>query len=488
MAKPRSQYRCSDCRHLTGKWVGRCPACGTWGTVEEVAGLPPALGNAHRAGLAAPAAPAVPITSIDPDRTRHFPTGVPELDRVLGGGVVPGSVTLLAGDPGVGKSTLLLEVAHRWATSGRRALYVSGEESAGQIRMRAERTGCVDDEVYLAAESDVHAVLGHIGEVNPSLVIVDSVQTMSATDTDGVTGGVTQVRSVTAALTAAAKSSGVAMVLVGHVTKDGAIAGPRSLEHLVDVVLHFEGDRNTPIRMVRGVKNRFGAADEVGCFLLQDNGIQGVADPSGLFLEQRAQPVPGTAVTVTLDGKRPLLGEIQALLTTPPYENAPRRTVVSGMDQSRVAMITAVLHKRAGVPVGVLDIYLSTVGGMRLTDPSSDLAVAAAMASAVTGRPLPATAVVFGEIGLAGDLRRVTGMDRRLVEAARLGFTVAVVPLGCGEAPAGLRTLESPTIVDALRALQSISEAPPRAAVDLSPPGAAVDLSPPGAAVDNDWL
>lgn len=463
MAKTRAQYRCSDCRHLTGKWVGRCPGCGTWGTVEEIAGLSAAATGAQQVE---PSTPAVPITAIDPDRTRHFPTGVSELDRVLGGGVVPGSVSLLAGDPGVGKSTLLLEVAHRWATSGRRALYISGEESAGQIRMRAERTGCADDEVYLAAESDVGTVLGHIAAVNPSLVIVDSVQTMSSGETDGVTGGVTQVRAVTSALTGVAKSSGVAMVLVGHVTKDGAIAGPRSLEHLVDVVLHFEGDRNTPVRMVRGVKNRFGAADEVGCFLLQDSGIQCVTDPSGLFLEDREQSVPGTAVTVTLDGKRPLMGEIQALLTKPPYDNAPRRTVVSGMDQSRVAMITAVLHQRVGLPVGMLDIYLSTVGGMRLTDPSSDLAVAAAMASAVTNRPLPATAVVFGEVGLAGDLRRVTGMDHRLAEAARLGFTVAVVPAGCGSGPAGLRTLECPTIFDALRTLQSISEPPPQPAMD----------------------
>ena len=341
---------------------------------------------------AVPLKPAVPISSIDPDRTRHLPTGVSELDRVLGGGVVPGSVSLMAGDPGVGKSTLLLEVAHRWAESGRRALYVSGEESAGQIRMRAERTGCTHDEVYLASESDVGTVLGHIDAVKPSLVIVDSVQTMVAGDADGVVGGVTQVRAVTAALTAAAKSSGVAMVLVGHVTKDGAIAGPRTLEHLVDVVLQFDGDRNTCVRMVRGVKNRFGAADEVGCFLLQDKGIKCVTDPSGLFLEQRAEPVPGTAVTVTLDGKRPLIGEIQALLTKPPYENAPRRTVVSGMDQSRVAMITAVLHQRAGVPIGMLDIYLSTVGGMRLTDPSSDLAIAAAMASAARSGDRPGMA------------------------------------------------------------------------------------------------
>jgi len=441
---------------MAAKWVGRCPECGTWGTVDEVAVSAILVGTGGRSTV--PSTPAVPLSSIDPDRTRHFPTGVSELDRVLGGGVVPGSVCLLAGDPGVGKSTLLLEVAHRWAQAGRRALYVSGEESAGQIRMRAERTGSAHDEVYLTSESDLQTVLGHIDQVSPSLVVVDSIQTMSAGDTDGVVGGVTQVRAVTAALTAAAKSSGIAMVLVGHVTKDGAIAGPRSLEHLVDVVLHFEGDRNTALRMVRGVKNRFGAADEVGCFLLQDNGIHGVADPSGLFLDQRPEPVPGTAVTVTLDGKRPLIGEIQSLLARPANPGAPRRAAVSGIDQARVAMIVAVLEKRAMVPIGAMDIYLSTVGGMRLTDPSSDLAVAMAMASAFTSRPLPATTVVIGEVGLAGDLRRVTGMDRRLAEAARLGFTTALVPAGCGPAPKGLRTLESATIGAALRAMMSLTE------------------------------
>ena len=288
MAKARSQYRCSDCHHVTAKWVGRCPDCGTWGTVDEVAVLAAVNGSPPRRAVA-PTSPAVPISSIDPGNTRHFHTGVSELDRVLGGGLVPGSVTLLAGDPGVGKSTLLLEVAHRWAQAGKRALYLSGEESAGQIRLRAERTGCTHDEVYLAAESDLQMALGHIEEVRPSLVVVDSVQTMSTTEADGVTGGVTQVRAVTTALTMAAKASGVAMILVGHVTKDGAIAGPRSLEHLVDVVLHFEGDRSSSLRMVRGVKNRFGAADEVGCFLLHDNGIECVADPSGLFRDQRPE-------------------------------------------------------------------------------------------------------------------------------------------------------------------------------------------------------
>ncbi|WP_395311891.1 DNA repair protein RadA [Mycobacterium sp. AMU20-3851] len=439
------------------KWVGRCPDCGTWGTVNEVVALTALNGNSTRRAVA-PSSPAVPITSIDPGVTRHFPTGVSELDRVLGGGLVPGSVTLLAGDPGVGKSTLLLEVAHRWARSGRRALYLSGEESAGQIRLRAERTGCTHSEMYLAAESDLQTALGHIEQVRPTLVVVDSVQTMSSTEADGVTGGVTQVRAVTTALTSYAKmaraSDGVALLLVGHVTKDGAIAGPRSLEHLVDVVLHFEGDRASALRMVRGVKNRFGAADEVGCFLLHDNGIECVADPSGLFLDQRPAPVSGTAITVTLDGKRPMIGEVQALIGQESAGNA--RRAVSGIDSSRAAMITAVLEKRANLPVGRHDIYLSTVGGMRLTDPSSDLAVAMAIGSAYIDVPMPATAIAIGEVGLAGDLRRVSGLDRRLAEAARLGFTDAIVPPGVKDVPPGLRLTTAENISTALRALRSI--------------------------------
>ncbi len=399
----------------------------------------------------------MPITSIDPGVTRHLPTGVDELDRVLGGGLVPGSVSLLAGDPGIGKSTLLLEVAHRWARSGRRALYLSGEESAGQIRLRAERTGCTHDEMYLAAESDLQTALGHIEHVRPTLVVVDSVQTMSSAESDGVTGGVTQVRAVTTALTSYAKSAGpdgVALLLVGHVTKEGAIAGPRSLEHLVDVVLHFEGDRSSALRMVRGVKNRFGAADEVGCFLMHDNGIECVADPSGLFRDQRPAPVSGTAVTVTLDGKRPLIGEVQALIGAE-KTGSPRRAV-SGIDSARAAMITAVLEKRSKLPLGQHDIYVSTVGGMRLTDPSSDLAVAMAIASAYTDIAMPATAIAIGEVGLAGDLRRVNGMDRRLAEAARLGFTHAVVPPGVKDVPAGLTLTVADDIGTALRRLRSI--------------------------------
>lgn len=457
MANARSQYRCSECQHVSAKWVGRCLECGTWGTVDEVPALA-AVGGRGRRPVAS-AARAVPISSVEPNASRHRPTGIGELDRVLGGGVVPGSVTLLAGDPGVGKSTLLLKVAHRWAQGGRRALYVSGEESAGQIRLRADRTGCGGpevQEVYLAAESDLHTILEHIATVRPALVIVDSVQTMSTTEADGVAGGVTQVRAVTAALTAAAKANDVALILVGHVTKDGAIAGPRSLEHLVDVVLHFEGDRNGTLRMVRGVKNRFGAADEVGCFMLHDNGIEDVADPSHLFLDQRPAPVAGTAITVTLDGKRPLIGEVQALLAAP-SGGSPRRAV-SGIDHSRAAMITAVLDKHAKLNLGINDIYLSTVGGMRLTDPSADLAVATALASAYANLPLPTTAVMIGEVGLAGDLRRVSGMDRRLAEAARQGFNLALVPAGCEGVPAGMRALTAPTIVAALEHLIDIAD------------------------------
>lgn len=457
-SKPRPQYRCSECRHTTPKWVGRCPDCGTWGTVDEVATVS-ALGGAAGTRALTPSSAAVPISSIDPGVTRHYRTGIDELDRVLGGGVVPGSVTLLAGDPGVGKSTLLLEVAHRWAATGRRALYLSGEESAGQIRLRAERTGCTHDDVFLAAESDLATALGHIDAVQPSLVIVDSVQTMSASDVDGVTGGVTQVRAVTTALTAVAKSpssAGVAMLLVGHVTKDGAIAGPRSLEHLVDVVLHFEGDRSSTLRVVRGIKNRFGAADEVGCFQLYENGIQGVADPSGLFRDERSAPVAGTAITVTLDGKRPMIGEVQALVAASSAAN-PRRAT-SGLDSSRTAMILAVLEKRAGVSMSNKDVYLSTVGGMRLTDPSSDLAVAAAAASSASELPVPPNVAFIGEVGLAGDIRRVTGTDRRLAEAARLGFKWAVVPPGVDSAPRGLLINTMDTIDRLLPGLQRFAD------------------------------
>lgn len=450
MAKVKSLYRCSACGNEVAKWVGRCPGCNEWGTVDEVVSAGAGAG-AHAAGRRAllPSTAAAPISTIDSKVTRARPTGVAELDRVLGGGVVPGSVVLLSGEPGVGKSTLLLEVAHRWAREREeRALYVTAEESAGQVRLRADRTGAVHERVYLAAESDLATILGHVDQVRPTLLVVDSVQTMLAADADGVIGGVTQVRAVTAALTSLAKASGIAVLLVGHVTKDGNVAGPRTLEHLVDVVLQFEGDKYSTLRMVRGIKNRFGSADEVGCFELHDDGIAGVSDPSGLFLHHRADQVPGTAITVAMDGKRPLLGEVQGL-TVSTQVPAPRRAV-SGLDYNRVSMVLAVLQSRCGVYLGKHDVYAATVGGMRLTEPAADLAVAVAITGAERDIPLRAGMVVLGEVGLAGEVRRVTGVGRRLREAERLGFTEALVPPGTDLSGIGMKVHEVASVRAAL--------------------------------------
>lgn len=429
--------------------MGRCPDCQAWGTV--VAHAPAGAARAlPRVAAAAPLAPARPISQIDLQTARATPTGVSELDRVLGGGLVPGAVVLLAGEPGVGKSTLLLEVAHRCARTGRRPLYVTGEESAGQVRLRAERTGALHDELFLAAESDLGTVLGHLDALRPGLLIVDSVQTMSCPDAEGSPGGVAQVRAVASALITAAKDRGLPVILVGHVTKDGTVAGPRVLEHLVDVVLAFDGDRHSTLRMVRGIKNRFGPADEVGCFELADDGIVGLADPSGLFLSRRDGAVPGTAVTVVVEGKRPLLGEVQALVAESALAN-PRRAV-SGLDSSRVAMILAVTERRGGVRLSGSDVYTATVGGMRVSEPAADLAVALAVASAAGDLLLPAHAVAIGELGLAGEVRQVTGLRRRLAEAARLGFRHALVPPdGAATPPAGMRLHEVTDLGAALR-------------------------------------
>ena len=334
-------YVCGECGWTSAKWVGRCGECQAWGTVLE-RGAP-----RGRVQAGAVSAPARPIGEIPVEESQARTSGVPELDRVLGGGLVPGAAILLAGEPGVGKSTLLLEVAAQTARYRRRTLYVTGEESAAQVRLRADRTGGIQDELYLAAETDLGAVLGHVEQVRPTLLVVDSIQTIGAADLDGVPGGVTQVKEVAAALIRTAKQHAITLVLVGHVTKDGSIAGPRVLEHLVDVVLHFEGERSSRLRMVRAMKNRYGPVDEVGCFDLSSDGIEAIADPTGLFLDTRHGPVPGTCVAVTMEGRRPLLGEVQALVT-PSSGERPRRTT-SGVDSARVAMILAVLQQHAGV-------------------------------------------------------------------------------------------------------------------------------------------
>ncbi|MEU4247792.1 DNA repair protein RadA [Amycolatopsis sp. NPDC026612] len=446
--KKGTTYRCGSCGYEAAKWLGRCPECQEWGTLEERgAPVKPAI---QRVAAGAPSAPARPIGEVDVEAARARRTGVSELDRVLGGGLVPGVVVLLAGEPGVGKSTLLLEVAYQWAKTVDRSLYVTGEESAGQVRLRAERTGNVHDRMYLAAESDLSAILGHVDDVKPGVLIVDSVQTMASPQVDGSPGGVTQVRAVTSGLVALAKERGLAVVLVGHVTKDGSVAGPRVLEHLVDVVLQFEGDKHSTLRMLRGIKNRFGASDEIGCFELQEEGIVGVPDPSGLFISRTAEPVPGTAITVSMEGKRPLLGEVQALVSS---TSAPQpRRAVSGLDSARVAMVLAVLEKRGGLKLGDKDVYTATVGGMKITEPGIDLALVLALTSSFEDVALSPRLVSVGEVGLAGEIRRVPSVGRRLAEAARLGFTYALVPPDSGKPPAGIRVLEVANVADALNA------------------------------------
>ena len=406
------------------RWVGRCGECQAWGSMVEV-GAP----RLTDVAVSAPVSRAVRIAEVSVTDAARALTGVGELDRVLGDGLVPGAVVLLAGEPGVGKSTLLLEVAAHWARAGRRTLYVTGEESAAQVRLRAGRTDAVADELYLAAETDLGTVLGHIEEVRPSLMVLDSVQTIGTSQSDGSPGGVTQVREVAAALTRVAKQRGMAVIIVGHVTKDGQVAGPRTLAHLVDVVLAFEGDRHSGFRMVRASKNRYGPADEVGCFEMSESGIVEVTDPSGLFMSTHVQPVPGTCVTVTMEGRRPLLAEIQALVGPTPT-GAPPRRVTQGVESSRLAMILAVLERRAKISLSTLDVYVSTVGGAKISEPSADLAIAAAVASAALDHTATDRMVAIGEVGLAGELRRVPGMDRRVAEARRLGFSGAVTPVG----------------------------------------------------------
>jgi len=419
------------------RWAGRCGECQGWGTVAEIKVPAIARAGMRAAGRSGPVAgggsgAALPISEIDVSAAQARPTGLDELDRVLGGGLVPGAVVLLAGEPGVGKSTLLLEAGALAATAGP-VLYITGEESAAQVRLRADRVGAVSPQLYLAAETDLAAVLGHIEAVSPALLIVDSVQTITAAGTDGAPGGVTQIREITNALMAVAKQRMMTTVLVGHVTKDGSIAGPRALEHLVDVVLQFDGDRNSQLRMVRALKNRYGPTDELGCFELGEFGRTGLPDPSGLFLSQLTEAVPGTCVTVTMEGRRPLVAEVQTLVCASNVEVA--RRVTSGLDGSRVGMILAVLQRRAGVPLGKQDVYAATVGGVRLTEPSVDLAVALAVTSAAADLAIPRHVVAIGEVGLAGEIRRVPGIARRLAEAERMGFRCAIVPPGSGGLP-----------------------------------------------------
>ncbi|WP_028050551.1 DNA repair protein RadA [Cellulomonas sp. URHD0024] len=433
----RPAFRCSECGWSATKWVGRCGECQAWGSVLEDTG--PGGGAPKTTATTPTRSTALPIDQIDVETARAQSTGVDELDRVLGGGLVPGAVVLLAGEPGVGKSTLLLDVAARAARTGRRVLYVTGEESAAQVRLRAGRIHALAPTLLLVSETDLATVLGHIEKEDPDLLVVDSVQTIASTQVDGTAGGVSQVREVSAAVIQAAKARDMPVVLIGHVTKDGSVAGPRTLEHLVDVVCQFEGDRHSRLRMLRATKNRYGPTDEVGCFDLSESGIVGLTDPSGLFVSQALHPVPGTCLTVTLEGRRPLVAEVQSLVALSSVPN-PRRTT-SGVDSSRLAMVLAVLQRRLGVRLADQDVYVSTIGGARVIEPAADLALALAAVSSRENVPLPRGLVAIGEVGLAGEIRTVSGVSRRLAEAARLGFTRAIVPAGALDGatpPAGL--------------------------------------------------
>ncbi|MFF3027127.1 DNA repair protein RadA [Microbacterium sp. NPDC057944] len=411
-------YVCTECGWTTAKWVGRCGECQQWGTVQEQGAQ---TGILNRVTALAPSADraARPITQITTTDAPRRTSGVGEFDRVLGGGIVPGAAILLSGEPGVGKSTLLLEVAAQAARADRRVLYASAEESPAQVRLRAERTGALHDELYLASETDLATILGHIDEVRPQLVIVDSVQTVSSSLSDGAAGQPSQVREVAATLIRVAKERSLPIIIVGHVTKDGQVAGPRVLEHLVDVVCHFEGDRQTSLRFLRALKNRFGPTDEVGCFEMTGDGISEVPDPSGLFLSQGATE-PGTCVAIALEGRRAMPVEVQALTVSSSAPN-PRR-VVHGLDASRVAMVLAILERRAGIPTSSLDVYVSTVGGVRFTEPAADLAIAIAVAGSIQHSSVPRTVAAVGELSLAGEVRPVTQAAQRRSEAARLGY------------------------------------------------------------------
>ena len=425
MAKTPS-FSCTACGATHNKWSGRCEACGEWNSIIEDAGLSTGAGTASLGKLRGAPVPLSDLSTKEapPPRTK---SGIAELDRVLGGGLVAASAILVGGDPGIGKSTLLLQAAAQFARSGVKTIYVSGEEASAQVRMRADRLGLSDAPVKLAAETNLRDILTTIEAEKPGLVIIDSIQTMWSDTVASAPGSVSQVRSAAHELTSFTKRRGMAIILVGHVTKDGQIAGPRVVEHMVDTVLYFEGERGHQFRILRAVKNRFGPADEIGVFEMTGAGLAEVTNPSALFLSERDTPTAGSVVFAGIEGTRPLLVEFQALVSPTPHSQ-PRRTVV-GWDGSRLAMILAVLESRCSVPFGTLDVYLNVAGGMKVSEPAADLAVAAALLSAREDIALPADTVVFGEISLSGALRPVGQTENRLKEARKLGFSGAIAPI-----------------------------------------------------------
>ncbi|HKE41576.1 MAG TPA: DNA repair protein RadA [Casimicrobiaceae bacterium] len=422
MPKAKTAYSCTECGGQSSKWQGQCPHCGAWNTLVETIAAPRAT---RFQALAGGASPVRTLSSVEPAVSARATTGIEEFDRVLGGGLVAGGVILLGGDPGIGKSTLLLQATAAIGTA-RRALYVTGEESAEQIALRAQRLGLINAPVELLAEVQLEAILGAIRTQTPEIVVVDSIQTVYTEALESAPGSVAQVRECAAQLTRLAKQSAITVILVGHVTKEGAIAGPRVLEHIVDTVLYFEGDTHSSFRLVRAVKNRFGAANELGVFAMTERGLKGVANPSALFLSRHAHAVAGSCILATVEGSRPLLVEVQALVD--PMQGPAARRLAVGLDSQRLALLLAVLHRHGGVETGDQDVYVNAVGGVRIAEPAADLAVLMAVQSSLRNKPLEAKSLVFGEVGLAGEIRPVQrGLDR-LREAAKLGFKRAVIP------------------------------------------------------------
>ncbi len=445
MAKPQNTFTCSACGAVHKKWGGKCDACGEWNTIVEEAPLSSGPGSRS---LGAAKGRKIALTTLStqeppPPRTR---SGMDELDRVLGGGLVPASAVLVGGDPGIGKSTLLLQAAAAFARSGLKCLYISGEEASAQVRMRAQRLGLADAPVQLGAETNLRNILTTLDAERPDLAIIDSIQTMWADMVDSAPGSVSQVRAACHELVSFAKKRGTSVVLVGHVTKDGQIAGPRVVEHMVDTVLYFEGERGHQFRILRAVKNRFGPADEIGVFEMTGGGLAEVSNPSALFLSERGQAQPGSAVFAGIEGTRPVLTEIQALVAPSPLAS-PRRTVV-GLDSGRVSTILAVLESRCGIPFTGLDVFLNVAGGMRVMEPAADLALAAALLSAREDVALPPDMVIFGEISLSGALRPVGQAENRLKEAQKLGFSRAIAPERTkAEGGAGMELRKLPDLV-----------------------------------------
>lgn len=427
MAKDKTLFSCSDCGGTSPKWLGKCPHCGAWNTlVESVVSDSSASKNRYseRAGLA-PASAVMALSAIEAQDMQRTPTGQDELDRVLGGGMVEGGVVLIGGDPGIGKSTLLLQALDGLQRSGQHTLYVTGEESGAQVALRARRLGLDHSQVNVLAETQLEKIIATLQAQSPQVAVIDSIQTVYSDQLTSAPGSVAQVRECAAHLTRLAKSSGTTVVLVGHVTKEGALAGPRVLEHMVDTVLYFEGDTHSSYRLVRAIKNRFGAVNEIGVFAMTEKGLKGVSNPSAIFLSQHAEPVPGSCVMVTLEGTRPLLVEIQALVDS--GGPSPRRLSV-GLDRDRLAMLLAVLHRHAGVACMDQDVFVNAVGGVRISEPAADLAVMLAIQSSLRGKPLPRGFLAFGEVGLAGEVRPAPRGQERLKEAAKLGFSVALIP------------------------------------------------------------